>query len=1014
MSERTPTGKIITFYSYKGGTGRSMALANIAWILASARQRVLVLDWDLEAPGLHRYFRPFLIDKELTSTPGIIDYIIDFCDEAIKPLAEGETLPNDWYVAHADISRYRISVDYEYFPEGGKIDFVPAGQQGSTYATRVNAFNWQDFYQRLGGGGFLDATRDRMREKYDYILIDSRTGVSDTAGICTVQMPDTLAVFFTFNNQSVEGAAAVAQSVYDQRGKERQRGQHKFQILAVPTRVDQTEQKKLKQRKIYSHWRFNPFMDQIPFAERKSYWGGVEVPYVPYFAYEEVLAPFSDEDDEDPKTVLASMKRIADFLVRPEIPLLEIATLISPQDQQRILQEFAATPAGASEDGPSPSGAVEDQVAAPVESTLEKQLRLADSTLVGLDEQETDEARRLWTRLVRVPGLGEKAEVSKVRVNLSDISPNAHPLVEKLAGLDVLTFGKDDSTGQETIEVANEELLRSWPTLQKWIEQDRWLFLWRQSLQRDKAEWEGSGKQRRRLLRGSDLSQARRWYKSHRKYLSDGEATFIEASWRQRLMVALVAAVIVMLMPVSFYLYKYFNKRFVGERLAAAAQQSIDASSGGHEGDQFQLGILLATEAQRYAPTAKAEDILKKYLGQLPRNRAIIDVGGNVLGLAINPEATRILSVTGRGPSNVTSLEDRAAQVHDVQRGKIVIRTPFKPGSRNFQLSPDGRYVAVLLNQNGTYLVEITEAVTGAVVATIKHRLPVYDMTFSPDGLYFATASGDHTAQVVALGAAAAGGAPPPLRYNSEVYAVSFSGNSRYLAIAGEDFKVHVWEITPGQSSWPAPKDIPIGSTSFGIALNETGNYLATISFDNQSVFVWDVASGKKINTFEFGSRGVSSVIFTQDDRFLVVAAGGAGSHVSVCELKVDGGNPAELRVNRDVNLISFSSPDGKFLAVATSSGSAQVWRYNGASFQEEATLFQQFNFSNLTFGSGNLLLTAGVDNTVRILEMGVAPTGDLTNEACARLTRNLTIEEWNTHLASYVGAYRRTCTNIP
>ena len=55
-------GQIITFYSYKGGTGRSMALANIACILADEQKLkngkgVLMIDWDLEAPGLHRYFR---------------------------------------------------------------------------------------------------------------------------------------------------------------------------------------------------------------------------------------------------------------------------------------------------------------------------------------------------------------------------------------------------------------------------------------------------------------------------------------------------------------------------------------------------------------------------------------------------------------------------------------------------------------------------------------------------------------------------------------------------------------------------------------------------------------------------------------------------------------------------------------------------------------------------------------------------------------------------------------------
>ena len=63
--ERPARGRVITFYSYKGGTGRSMALANAAWMLAMNGERVLVIDWDLEAPGLHRYFHPFLKDKEL-------------------------------------------------------------------------------------------------------------------------------------------------------------------------------------------------------------------------------------------------------------------------------------------------------------------------------------------------------------------------------------------------------------------------------------------------------------------------------------------------------------------------------------------------------------------------------------------------------------------------------------------------------------------------------------------------------------------------------------------------------------------------------------------------------------------------------------------------------------------------------------------------------------------------------------------------------------------------------------
>src|SRR5262249_13559247 len=66
-------GKIITFYSYAGGVGRTMTVANTAWILACSGYQVLAIDWDITSPGLHRYFRPFLKDADLSHTQGLAD-----------------------------------------------------------------------------------------------------------------------------------------------------------------------------------------------------------------------------------------------------------------------------------------------------------------------------------------------------------------------------------------------------------------------------------------------------------------------------------------------------------------------------------------------------------------------------------------------------------------------------------------------------------------------------------------------------------------------------------------------------------------------------------------------------------------------------------------------------------------------------------------------------------------------------------------------------------------------------
>jgi cellulose biosynthesis protein BcsQ len=281
-------GRIATFYSYKGGTGRTMALANFAWILAASGKRILAIDWDLEAPGLHRFFRPFLIDPDLFETDGLIDTIWTFAAAAMASPPPNVPKHSDDIGLAIEDSKRRL--DWK-FPTGGYIDFVGAGRQGATYSERVNTFDWKRFYD-VGGARMLTAAKARLRMRYDWILIDSRTGVSDTAGICTMQLPDIVAAFFTLNRQSVDGVSAVLRSIRSFQSASVDGS--KIEFFPVATRIENAEQARLEVARGYARSSLSGFLPRNAQASPRDYWDKMELAYRPAYAFEETLSAFGD------------------------------------------------------------------------------------------------------------------------------------------------------------------------------------------------------------------------------------------------------------------------------------------------------------------------------------------------------------------------------------------------------------------------------------------------------------------------------------------------------------------------------------------------------------------------------------------------------------------------------------------------------------------------------------------------------------------------------------------------
>ncbi|MCC9705334.1 FxSxx-COOH system tetratricopeptide repeat protein [Streptomyces sp. MNU76] len=317
--------RIITFYSYKGGTGRTMALANTAWILSSAGNRVLVVDWDLDAPGLDRFLHPFLSESQLRTTPGVLELVSRSTQFARSMQSRGETFPQfelgSDYASASDLetadgitlNSCLIQVDWN-FPSGGQLYYMPAGTKNKGYLSAFSQFDWKDFMDGPLATRFLEGLKREFVENFDYVLIDSRTGLNDISDICTVNLPHTVVTCFTPSSQSIEGAAGVAERIDGMLY-----GNRDIRILPVPMRVENAEADRLDAARGQIQYRFDRIVRKhIPDRDPESYWGSVEIPYRPIYSYEETLAPFREKPG-DPKSLLAAYERLTEVITDGQV-----------------------------------------------------------------------------------------------------------------------------------------------------------------------------------------------------------------------------------------------------------------------------------------------------------------------------------------------------------------------------------------------------------------------------------------------------------------------------------------------------------------------------------------------------------------------------------------------------------------------------------------------------------------------------------------------------------------------
>jgi len=286
-----------------------MALANAAALLAQRGKNVLVVDWDLEAPGIERFFSgPSLrLSPSRQDTPGIVDLI----------LAHAEKRALSWKDCMVNVSFDRSS---QPVSSVGSLKLITAGmlreESSRDYVHRLRELNWESLF-KLGFGNLIEQWRSSWIKEFHFVLIDSRTGISDIGNICTILLPDVLVLVFTTSDQSVDGIADVMRRA---RAAQSQLPLSRGRLSAVPL-LSRDERE--KESKLAEEWRNKIaerlgefYKDWLPaHTTVKDVLQKLYIPSVAVWSFGERL-PVIEKSEEigDSRSIVASYARLARLL----------------------------------------------------------------------------------------------------------------------------------------------------------------------------------------------------------------------------------------------------------------------------------------------------------------------------------------------------------------------------------------------------------------------------------------------------------------------------------------------------------------------------------------------------------------------------------------------------------------------------------------------------------------------------------------------------------------------------